>query len=79
MVVAGPPYQRASRADRALVAADQDARDQFVILSRTVERREHDRLLHDTVLNTLTAVARSGPAAASSAGASRTWPGWSAR
>ena len=55
-------YQRASRADAALAAADQDARDQFVILSRTVERREHDRLLHDTVLNTLTAVARSGPA-----------------
>ena len=55
-------YRRASRADRALAAADQDARDQFVILSRTIERREHDRLLHDTVLNTLTAVARSGPA-----------------
>jgi signal transduction histidine kinase len=55
-------YQRASRADRALASADRDARDQFVILSRTVERREHDRLLHDTVLNTLTAVARSGPA-----------------
>ena len=55
-------YHRASRADGALAAADQDAREQFVILSRTVERREHDRLLHDTVLNTLTAVARSGPA-----------------
>ena len=55
-------YRRASRADRALAAADRDARDQFVILSRTIERREHDRLLHDTVLNTLTAVARSGPA-----------------
>jgi signal transduction histidine kinase len=55
-------YRRAGRADSALAAADHDARDQFVILSRTVERREHDRLLHDTVLNTLTAVARSGPA-----------------
>jgi signal transduction histidine kinase len=55
-------HRRASRADRALAVADQDARDQFVILSRTIERREHDRLLHDTVLNTLTAVARSGPA-----------------
>jgi signal transduction histidine kinase len=55
-------YRRAQRADAALDAADRDARDQFVILSRTVERREHDRLLHDTVLNTLTAVARSGPA-----------------
>lgn len=55
-------YRRARRADSTLAAADQDARDQFVILSRTVERREHDRLLHDTVLNTLTAVARSGAA-----------------
>ena len=55
-------YRRASQADSALAAADLDARDQFVILSRTIERREHDRLLHDTVLNTLTAVARSGPA-----------------
>jgi signal transduction histidine kinase len=55
-------YRRAQRADAALDAADRDARDQFVILSRTVERREHDRLLHDTVLNTLTAVARSGSA-----------------
>ena len=55
-------YRRAQQADAALDAADRDARNQFVILSRTVERREHDRLLHDTVLNTLTAVARSGPA-----------------
>jgi signal transduction histidine kinase len=53
-------YGRASRADAALAAADLDARDQYVILSRNVERREHDRLLHDTVLNTLTAIARSG-------------------
>jgi len=56
-------YGRAGQADRALGTADQDARGQFVILSRTVERREHDRLLHDTVLNTLTAVARPGPVA----------------
>ena len=56
-------YGRASRADSALAMADQDARGQFVVLSRAVERREHDRLLHDTVLNTLTAVARPGPAA----------------
>jgi signal transduction histidine kinase len=55
-------YRRARRADAALDAADREARDQFVILSRTVEGREHDRLLHDTVLNTLTAVARSGSA-----------------
>jgi signal transduction histidine kinase len=30
-------------------------------LSRNIERREHERLLHDTVLNTLTALARAGP------------------
>jgi len=56
-------YRRASRADAALAVADRDARDQFVILSRNIERREQDRLLHDTVLNTLTAIARPGPAA----------------
>jgi signal transduction histidine kinase len=53
-------YGRARRADLALAAADRDARDQYVILSRNIERREHDRLLHDTVLNTLTAIARAG-------------------
>jgi signal transduction histidine kinase len=53
-------YGRASRADAALAAADQDARDQYVILSRNIEQREQDRLLHDTILNTLTAIARSG-------------------
>jgi signal transduction histidine kinase len=31
-----------------------------VALSRNIERREHERLLHDTVLNTLTALARPG-------------------
>lgn len=55
-------YRRAARADAALAAADLNARDQYVILSRNIERREHDRLLHDTVLNTLTAIARSGDA-----------------
>ena len=54
--------RRASRADAALAVAQDGAREQYVILSRTLERREHDRLLHDTVLNTLTAIARSGPA-----------------
>jgi signal transduction histidine kinase len=56
--------RRAARADTALAAADLDARDQYVILSRNIERREHDRLLHDTMLNTLTAIARSGDAEA---------------
>jgi signal transduction histidine kinase len=51
---------RAVRADTALAAADRDARDQYVILCRNIEQREQDRLLHDTVLNTLTAIARSG-------------------
>jgi len=51
---------RASQADLALSAADLAARDQYVVLSRTIERREHERLLHDTVLNTLTAISRAG-------------------
>jgi signal transduction histidine kinase len=57
-------YRRAARADAALARADQESREQYVVLSRGAERREHERLLHDTVLNTLTAVARlgSGPA-----------------
>ncbi len=53
-------YRRASRADAALDRADQDARAQYVVLTRNVERREHERLLHDTVLNTLTALSRAG-------------------
>jgi signal transduction histidine kinase len=51
---------RAMKADAALAAAHQEARDQYVILSETIERREQDRLMHDTILNTLTAIARSG-------------------
>jgi signal transduction histidine kinase len=57
-------YRRAARADDALAAADLEARDQYVVHSRNIERREQDRLLHDTVLNTLTAVGRSGDAEA---------------
>jgi signal transduction histidine kinase len=53
-------YRWASRADAALDRADQDARAQYVVLTRNVERREHERLLHDTVLNTLTALSRAG-------------------
>ena len=53
-------YRRAAAADAALAEADRAAREQYVILSRNIERREHERLLHDTVLNTLTALARAG-------------------
>ena len=60
----GMLYRRAARADLGFAAADQEAHDQYVVLSRNIERREHERLLHDTVLNTLTAISRgsSGPA-----------------
>ena len=53
-------YSRAAAADAALDEADQAASEQYVILSRNIEQREHERLLHDTVLNTLTALARAG-------------------
>jgi signal transduction histidine kinase len=53
-------YARAAAADSALDEADHAASEQYVILSRNTERREHERLLHDTVLNTLTALARAG-------------------
>jgi signal transduction histidine kinase len=53
-------YRRAAAADIALARADRDSRAQYVALSRSTERREHERLLHDTVLNTLTALARPG-------------------
>jgi signal transduction histidine kinase len=53
-------YGLATGADAALAQADQDAREQYVVLSRHIERREHERLLHDTVLNTLTALSRAG-------------------
>jgi len=49
-------------ADATLATADREAREQRVALSRTTERREHERLLHDTVLNTLTAIGREGGA-----------------
>jgi signal transduction histidine kinase len=51
---------RAMKADAALAAAHREAHDQYVILSKNIERREQDRLMHDTILNTLTAIARSG-------------------
>ncbi|HEY5352404.1 MAG TPA: ATP-binding protein [Streptosporangiaceae bacterium] len=54
----GMLYRRAARADLGFAAADQEAHDQYVVLSRNTERREHERLVHDTVLNTLTAISR---------------------
>lgn len=53
-------YGRAAAADADLDRADQAAQEQYAILCRNIERREHERLVHDTVLNTLTSVARSG-------------------
>jgi signal transduction histidine kinase len=53
-------YRRAAAADAALADADRAAAERYVVLSRNIERREHERLLHDTVLNTLTALARAG-------------------
>jgi signal transduction histidine kinase len=58
-------YGRAASADADVARADQAAREQYAILCGNIERREHERLLHDTVLNTLTAVSRgSGDAGA---------------
>jgi signal transduction histidine kinase len=53
-------YSRAAAADAALNTADLAASEQYIILSRNIEQREHDRMVHDTVLNTLTALARAG-------------------
>jgi signal transduction histidine kinase len=53
-------YGRAEAADATLDAAAQAASEQYAVLARNIERREHERLLHDTVLNTLTALARDG-------------------
>ena len=49
-------WRWATGADAALAQADSESRAQYVVLSRNIERREHERLLHDTVLNTLTAL-----------------------
>jgi signal transduction histidine kinase len=53
-------FRWAAGADEVVARADRESRAQYVILSRNIERREHERLLHDTVLNTLTALARAG-------------------
>jgi hypothetical protein len=61
--------RRARTADAALARADAESRADYVELTLSTERREHERLLHDTVLNTLTALGRgtapgsAGPAA----------------
>jgi signal transduction histidine kinase len=52
-------YGRAATADFDLGRADQAAREQYANLRANIERREHERLVHDTVLNTLTALARA--------------------
>ena len=54
-------YGRAAAADADLDRADQAASEQYAILSTNIERREYERLAHDTVLNTLTALAWAGP------------------
>ena len=51
-------YRRAAVADAELDRADRAVREQYAILCGNIARREHERLVHDTVLNTLTAVAR---------------------
>jgi Histidine kinase-like ATPase domain len=61
--------RHAAAADSALAQADREASEQRVLLSRNTERREHERLLHDTILNTLTALSRSGGVAGEGAGA----------
>ncbi len=53
-------YGRAEEADATLDAAAQAASEQYAVLARNIERREHERLLHDTILNTLTALSRVG-------------------
>jgi signal transduction histidine kinase len=50
--------RRAARADEALAAADAAEHEEYIALCRHAERREYERLLHDTVLNTLTALSR---------------------
>jgi signal transduction histidine kinase len=52
-------YGRAKAADATLDAAAHAAGEQYAVLARNIERREHERLLHDTILNTLTALARA--------------------
>lgn len=55
-------YGSAVAADLDLARASQAAERHYADLCLDIERREHERLLHDTVLNTLTALARPGGA-----------------
>lgn len=59
---------RALAADDALEHDDRTAREQYVLFSRYTERREQERMLHDTILNTLTALARPDGGAANVVG-----------
>ena len=52
-------YGRAASADANLDRADRAAGEEYAILRRNIERREYERLAHDTVLNTLTALTRA--------------------
>jgi signal transduction histidine kinase len=61
--------RRAAAADAALNRADQAARGRYAELRGALARREHERLVHDTVLNTLTALARPDAGAAAPASA----------
>jgi signal transduction histidine kinase len=70
--------RRARAADAALARADAESRAEYVGLTLSTERREHERLLHDTVLNTLTALGRAG-AGQSSAGRGGVGPGGARR
>ena len=60
--------RRAAAADADLDGADRAARKRYAALRGAVVRREHERLVHDTVLNTLTALARPADRAAAA------WP-----
>jgi signal transduction histidine kinase len=64
--------RRAVTADAALERDDQSAREQYVLFSRYAERREHERMLHDTILNTLTVLARADGATPGAVGRCRT-------
>ena len=70
--------RRATGADIALEQVDAESREHYVDLSRHTERREHERMLHDTVLNTLTALARAEPADVGAVDAPSLGPGTSA-
>ena len=69
--------RRARTADAALARADAESRADYVELTLSTERREHERLLHDTVLNTLTALGRggAGPGGAGQGDAGQGGPG----